>query len=60
VVGVVVEAGRGAGGFGYDPLFVPEGYGETFSELPGEVKNSLSHRGRALAKVVGWLGEVGG
>jgi XTP/dITP diphosphohydrolase len=56
----LVDEVRGAGGFGYDPLFVPEGYGETFSELPGEVKNSLSHRGRALAKVVGWLGEVGG
>ncbi len=60
VEGVLVDEVRGAGGFGYDPLFVPEGYGETFSELPGEVKNSLSHRGRALAKVVGWLGERGG
>lgn len=47
----------GSEGFGYDPYFVPEGYDETFSELGAEVKNSMSHRGRALAQVVAWLGE---
>jgi XTP/dITP diphosphohydrolase len=46
---------RGAGGFGYDPLFVPEGFDETLSELPAEVKNSVGHRGRAFAACVGWL-----
>ncbi len=39
---------RGAGGFGYDPLFYVPAYGCTFGELPGEVKNEISHRGRAL------------
>jgi len=39
---------RGSGGFGYDPLFVPDGYQETFGELGEEVKNQLSHRARAL------------
>lgn len=38
---------RGSGGFGYDPIFVPEGFTQTFGELPGGVKHSLSHRGRA-------------
>jgi XTP/dITP diphosphohydrolase len=39
---------RGAGGFGYDPLFVPDGYDQTFAELPDTVKNLISHRARAL------------
>lgn len=38
----------GEGGFGYDPLFIPEGYDRTFGELPADVKNSISHRARAL------------
>lgn len=41
---------RGEGGFGYDPLFVPDGYDLTFAELENSVKNEISHRGRALAK----------
>lgn len=41
----------GAGGFGYDPLFVPEGYDKTFASLPAEVKNSISHRARAMEKL---------
>jgi XTP/dITP diphosphohydrolase len=40
---------RGRGGFGYDPLFIPHGYEQTFGELSEEVKNQLSHRARALA-----------
>jgi XTP/dITP diphosphohydrolase len=43
---------RGTGGFGYDPLFIPEGHDRTFGELPAEVKHSLSHRARALAGAV--------
>lgn len=39
---------RGEGGFGYDPIFTPEGFDRTFAELPGETKNEVSHRGRAL------------
>ena len=48
--GVIIEELRGANGFGYDPLFVPEGYAETFAELSSEVKNRISHRARALQK----------
>lgn len=47
----------GAGGFGYDPLFCPEGYHESFAELGEEVKNSLSHRANALEQVAKWLSE---
>lgn len=55
VEGRVVEALQGARGFGYDPLFVPEGYDRTFAELGDDIKNSLSHRARALAEVVEFL-----
>jgi XTP/dITP diphosphohydrolase len=51
VEGTIINAERGEGGFGYDALFVPEGECETFAQLPAEVKNRLSHRARALAKV---------
>ncbi|HET8715896.1 MAG TPA: non-canonical purine NTP pyrophosphatase, partial [Holophagaceae bacterium] len=49
LAGTIAEAPRGAGGFGYDPVFVPEGQGRTFGELPAEVKHGLSHRARACA-----------
>ena len=58
VEGVIIQSEQGAGGFGYDPLFVPEGFGETFAELGSETKNSLSHRGRALAGLKSWPGWV--
>ena len=48
--GRLTEVERGLGGFGYDPLFVPNGYDLTFAELPDAMKNEISHRGRALAK----------
>lgn len=57
VEGRIIEELRGAGGFGYDPLFVPEGHEGTFAELGSEVKNQLSHRARALAKAAAWLEE---
>ena len=47
--GVILTAPAGAGGFGYDPLFVPDGYTKTFAELLPKEKNAISHRGRALA-----------
>ena len=47
----------GEGGFGYDPLFIPEGYEDSFGVLPEEVKNGMSHRGRALEKFRAWLSE---
>lgn len=49
VRGQIAQAPRGSGGFGYDPVFVPDGYTQTFAELPGSVKNGMSHRGNALA-----------
>ena len=55
VEGRILDEPYGAGGFGYDPLFAPEGHDRTFAELGAEVKNALSHRGRALAKVIAWL-----
>ena len=48
-------APRGHGGFGYDPLFIPEGFTESFAELGEEVKNQLSHRAKALAKLKAFL-----
>lgn len=48
---------RGEGGFGYDPLFMPEGYEKTFAELPSEIKNSISHRARAMQALVKMLNE---
>jgi XTP/dITP diphosphohydrolase len=49
--GRIILTPRGRGGFGYDPLFVPDGYSQTFGELAEHVKNQLSHRGRALAQL---------
>ena len=46
--GTILEAPRGRGGFGYDPIFLPDEAGLTFAELPAEEKNSISHRGRAM------------
>jgi XTP/dITP diphosphohydrolase len=48
--GKIIFEPRGSGGFGYDPLFVPDGFNETFAELPDNIKNRLSHRARALLK----------
>ena len=48
VRGEIATAERGDGGFGYDPLFIPEGYDQTFAELPSKVKNGISHRARAM------------
>ena len=55
VEGRVIAEERGGGGFGYDALFIPDGHAETFGQLPPEVKNTLSHRARALAKSAGIL-----
>jgi len=52
--GRLLESPRGGHGFGYDPLFAPDGYAESFAELGESVKNRLSHRGRAWAALVAW------
>jgi XTP/dITP diphosphohydrolase len=59
VEGTMLLQEEGTGGFGYDALFVPRGYDQSFGVLPPEVKNRLSHRSRALEKVVAWLRDQG-
>ncbi len=55
VTGTIATEKRGTEGFGYDPVFVPENKGLTFAELGVAVKNTLSHRARAVAKLVAFL-----
>lgn len=55
VEGRIIHEKRGDGGFGYDPLFVPDGYEKTFAELGNDVKNGISHRARAVAKLAAFL-----
>lgn len=57
VEGRMIHALQGEGGFGYDPLFVPDGHDQTFAELGEDIKNGLSHRARAMDQVVAWLAE---
>jgi len=57
VEGRIADSMTGEGGFGYDPLFIPEGYEDSFGVLPEKVKNGMSHRGRALEKFRTWLSE---
>jgi XTP/dITP diphosphohydrolase len=55
--GQITQAPAGKGGFGYDPIFLPDGYTQTFAELPLSIKNSLSHRGIAIREMVHFLAE---
>jgi len=55
VEGTIAKGPRGDKGFGYDPLFIPEGLDKTFGELDGSVKDSISHRGMALNRLKGYL-----
>ena len=54
--GRIAEAPSGVEGFGYDPLFIPDGYEKSFAELTAEEKNEISHRGRALTEARKCLG----
>ena len=58
VNGTIIEAKRGTTGFGYDPIFMPESYTETFAELGEEVKNQISHRSRAVHKLCKFLNSI--
>ena len=55
VEGVIPENRSGKSGFGYDPVFLPDGYSATFAEMPPELKNRISHRGKAMQKLVAFL-----
>ena len=55
VKGRIIAEERGVGGFGYDSVFVPDGYDKTFAELPAAVKNSISHRARAMEQLNNFL-----
>ena len=55
VDGVIAEKLSGNKGFGYDPLFIPDGYDRTFADMPAEIKNSISHRKRALKAMLDFL-----
>lgn len=55
VPGTIIDQKRGTTGFGYDPIFIPEGYTETFAELGSEIKNGISHRARAVSQLAEFL-----
>ena len=55
VRGKIIDHLRGDSGFGYDPIFIPEGYGLTFAEMELELKNTISHRGQAIRKLTEFL-----
>ncbi|HKG61696.1 MAG TPA: RdgB/HAM1 family non-canonical purine NTP pyrophosphatase [Pyrinomonadaceae bacterium] len=56
--GTIAIAPRGTGGFGYDPLFIPDGYNQTFAELPDTIKNRISHRALALMGTRAFLSQL--
>ena len=53
--GIIITKERGSGGFGYDPVFLPAAYKKTFAELDPEIKNEISHRGKAVQKFYDWM-----
>ena len=55
VDGIILPEQRGTDGFGYDPVFLPDGFDQTFAEMDGAMKNSISHRGRAIRQLQNFL-----
>lgn len=55
VDGTIMQQRQGTGGFGYDPIFMPDRFAVSFAEMPAEVKNRISHRGLAVKKLVDFL-----
>ena len=58
VKGKIAMSKSGVEGFGYDPIFIPEGYEKSFAELPDEIKLNMSHRTRAINKMINFLENV--
>ncbi|MGB5554351.1 MAG: non-canonical purine NTP pyrophosphatase, partial [Flavobacteriaceae bacterium] len=58
VTGVITTEKKGKMGFGYDPIFKPDGYDLTFAELPLRVKNKIGHRGKAILELISYLNKI--
>lgn len=58
IKGEIIKVRRGTSGFGYDPIFVPEGYTQTFAEMGNEVKNKISHRAQATHKLCKFIESI--
>lgn len=58
VDGTIIEKQRGNAGFGYDPVFLPDGFDKTFAEMSEDDKNKISHRGRAMQKLMNFLKQI--
>jgi XTP/dITP diphosphohydrolase len=58
VKGTLLTQKQGASGFGYDPIFQPDGYAESFAQMPINLKNKISHRGLAMQKMVSFLNNM--
>jgi len=57
ILGSIGTAEQGTGGFGYDPIFIPDGYQDSFGVLSNEIKNSISHRSKSVEKLIAFLKE---
>ena len=57
VNGTIINEKRGGSGFGYDPIFVPDTYSETFAEMGNDIKNQISHRAEAVKKLTAFLSD---